>query len=175
MGKIFFISDSHFHHKNIIGYDKRPFNNTFEMNKHMIEKWNEVVTYKDEVYFLGDFIFGTVKQAEEIREQLNGTIHLIVGNHDKKLLKNRDFRNLFSTVNEYKELYIDNKQVILFHYPIKEWDGFFRDSVHLYGHVHIKGVEGMSENAYNVGASLIDYTPKTLKQITEKVIVNDKK
>ena len=56
--KIWFTSDTHFFHNNIIDYCKRPFVNAEEMNEYIIKQWNSVVKPQDEVYHLGDFAFG---------------------------------------------------------------------------------------------------------------------
>lgn len=52
---IYFTSDHHFWHENIISYCKRPFASVEEMNEKMVQYWNDVVKDKDEVYYLGDF------------------------------------------------------------------------------------------------------------------------
>jgi calcineurin-like phosphoesterase family protein len=50
MSKIFFTADQHFGHKNIIKYCNRPFSSVEEMNKVMIDRWNEIVGKEDTVY-----------------------------------------------------------------------------------------------------------------------------
>ena len=55
MSKLFFTSDHHFGHKNILKFSNRPFTNVQEMDEIMIQKWNEKVQPEDEVYHLGDF------------------------------------------------------------------------------------------------------------------------
>ena len=55
MSQIFFTSDHHFGHANIIQFSNRPFENVEAMNRAMIERWNEKVSPEDEVYHLGDF------------------------------------------------------------------------------------------------------------------------
>ena len=52
---IFFTSDHHFYHSNIIKYCQRPFHSVEEMNEEMIRRWNSVVGVDDTVYYLGDF------------------------------------------------------------------------------------------------------------------------
>ena len=80
---IFFTSDPHYHHANIMKYCSRPFTSVEEMDEELIKRWNSVVTKSDTIYILGDLIF-TKDPAEAVRitTQLNGKIILIKGNHD---------------------------------------------------------------------------------------------
>ena len=75
--KIFFTSDTHFYHSNIIKFCNRPFNDKHDMNEELISQWNSIVSDTDEVYHLGDFSLGTSKLTEEILNTLKGRIHLI--------------------------------------------------------------------------------------------------
>ena len=77
MGKNFYISDYHFGHSNIIKFDKRPFYSVDEMDRKMIENWNNVVGQDDTVYILGDFCWDTEDRWIEILNQLNGKKVLI--------------------------------------------------------------------------------------------------
>lgn len=86
MGKIFYIADYHFGHANVIRFDKRPFNSAEEMDKTMIDNWNDVVGKDDTVYILGDFCWNTEERWIEILDQLNGKKVLIRGNHDLKTM-----------------------------------------------------------------------------------------
>ena len=80
-----FISDTHFNHKNIIAYQNRPFASVQEMNTTMIENWNRTVSRKDEVFFLGDLSFKQNKDAlRELIASLNGYKILLIGNHDRR-------------------------------------------------------------------------------------------
>ena len=87
---IYLISDTHFYHHNIIEYDKRPFKDVQQMNKVIIDRWNEVVAPWDIVYHLGDFGLGLVELLREILISLNGHVTLIRGNHDDSLAKLED-------------------------------------------------------------------------------------
>ena len=58
----------------------------------------------------------------------------------------------------------------MFHYPIAEWNGFYRNSVLLFGHIHNNENETCKimrniKNCYNVGTDVLGYTPRTLKDI----------
>lgn len=99
--KVFFTSDHHFGHTNILKFCNRPFNSIDEMNEELIKRWNEKISPEDEVYHLGDFALTTSEQFKEIINRLNGTIYLIVGNHEGTALGNR---KRFKWIKEYYEL-----------------------------------------------------------------------
>ena len=90
MSKIFFTSDHHFGHSNIIKFCKRPFKDVEEMNEVLIERWNEKINPEDEVYHIGDFAMTKDNElVANILDKLNGTKYLIVGNHEDAALNNR--------------------------------------------------------------------------------------
>jgi len=158
---IFFTADTHFYHKKIIEYCKRPFTDVEEMNEALIENWNSVVKRKDTVYHLGDFSFGNRELIRKLRHKLKGKIILILGNHDKRGRIHK-LVDLFTEITYYKELNIDKKRFILFHYPILEWNHYFRGAFHLYGHTH----KDMGlKNALNVGVDLHNYRPISLEEV----------
>ena len=169
---IYFISDTHFCHKNIINICDRPFKDVEQMNETMISNWNRVVEPADEVYVLGDFSYkDTVKQTNEILNSLKGKKHLIIGNHDSFLKKESFNRSAFVSISHYYELSYRDARYILFHYPIVEWAHYFRKSVHLYGHLH-KQIQPIHEEwgrrAISVAADLINFTPISADEIYEK-------
>lgn len=183
MSENFYISDLHFGHKNIIRYDNRPFKTVEEMDNTLIKNWNDVVSNKDFVYILGDISWYDEDKTVEIFKQLNGVKVLIKGNHDY-IKRNSKISTYFTSIQDYAELYIDKKnKVIMSHYPMLFWDGQFRDSVHLYGHVHnshqwnmieswlkeARQLQNIPMRMYNVGCMMpwIDYTPRTLDEIIE--------
>ena len=80
---IWVTSDTHFNHTNIIKYTQRPFESIIHHDRELIRRWNERVAHSDTVVHLGDFAFKThEKDIDYYREQLNGTIILVKGNHD---------------------------------------------------------------------------------------------
>ena len=148
----FFIGDTHFGHKNIIGFNRPEFDDLAEMHECMIERWNAVVRPKDIVYHLGDFAFGKT-WVPAIAPQLNGTKHLILGNHEHKDIDiyKYDFKKLFGCTGY--------KQCILTHIPIHPQQ-FFRWKLNIHGHVHHKDEELMNDRRYfNVCADHINLTP----------------
>ncbi|MDO4325485.1 MAG: metallophosphoesterase family protein [bacterium] len=133
---IYFTSDLHFYHDKVIQYANRPFYNADEMNRALIRRWNQKVGVQDEVYILGDITMKGPQYATEVIRALHGKKYLIRGNHDQFVDREEFDRSLFEWIKEYYELQYENQWFILFHYPIEEWNGFFRGAIHLHGHQH---------------------------------------
>ena len=168
----FFISDTHFGHENIMRLCNRPFKSVEEMDEVLIKNWNATVSKDDTVYILGDFCYKSGRPPQEYLEKLNGHKILIVGNHDGSIIKNiRALKEYFDEITSYKEIYEKGTQIILCHYPMAEWNGFFHDSIHLYGHIHNNtrndAYKIMSQiaNSYNVGADILEFAPQTLDNV----------
>lgn len=181
----YFISDLHFGHKNCLSYDNREFPSIEEHDEALIKNWNEAVGIDDEVWILGDVSWHNATKTNEILSRLNGIKHLCIGNHDKKLLRNEQFRKFFIEIVDYKELYLSkDKGIVLCHYPIPTYNHHYTGWVHLYGHVHTSFEWNMikqfqyemralylhESNMYNVGCMIpgMDYTPRTLEEIIER-------
>lgn len=133
---IYFTADLHFYHDNVIQHAKRPFQNAEQMNKALIQNWNHKVNPNDEIYILGDFTMKGSELAMEILSQLKGRKHLIKGNHDRFVDQSSFEPSFFESISDYREINYMNTRFILFHYPILEWNHFFRGSIHLHGHQH---------------------------------------
>lgn len=131
----FFTSDTHFHHKNIIKFQKNrgDFQEVGEMNEVLIEAWNSKVSKNDIVYHLGDFSFGSFNKAVEILDRLNGRITLIRGNHDVWLGENKVCP---IAVCSYLEIMIQKEHIILCHFPLEVWHRCTYGSYHFHGHCH---------------------------------------
>lgn len=133
---IYFTSDLHFYHENIIQYANRPFASADSMNKTLIKNWNSKVSEKDEIYILGDVTMKKPELAMRCLSQLKGKKYLIRGNHDR-FLSYADFDcSSFVWIKDYAEITIENIRFILFHYPIAEWNGYYKGAIHLHGHQH---------------------------------------
>lgn len=163
---IYFTSDLHFGHKNIIKYCNRPFNNEEEMDETIIRNWNSVVKEQDTVYILGDFTkICETNIINDYLKKLNGTKTLLIGNHDEFINNNISLLD-FDEVCEYKELTINTQKVILFHYPLLEWNAKKEGAICLHGHVH-----GKTKNAcnisglYDVGVDANNFYPVSLENI----------
>ncbi len=141
-------SDLHFGHQNIMRFcpqaRARFRNDLGYMNEQMIVEWNSMIGSEDTVYILGDVAFLPADKAVAIMRRLNGTKILIEGNHDRKLLNDPAFRSCFAHVHQYLCITYDKTRVVMFHYPIAEWDQMHRGAVHLHGHLH-GGKSGLEE------------------------------
>lgn len=134
----YWTSDNHFFHRKIVQYcaRSRPFDSIEEMNEHMVQEWNGKVRPEDDVYHLGDFSFGTHDKTESILKRLNGNIHMVLGNHDR--LFEGDLKQYMTEVVSYKEMPARKYGVpiVMFHFPIEDWNRKNYESIHLHGHLH---------------------------------------
>lgn len=149
---IFISSDTHWFHKNIIRYTGRPFDSVQEMNETMIKRWNSKVKPDDLVIHLGDFALTDLNKLRWLKEQLNGQIFLILGNHDKAYF----FKKLRVPVLQY---YIFGSN-ILSHYPLSLVpEGY----VNIHGHIHDRDTWG---NRINLSVEQTNYEPVELTSLT---------
>jgi calcineurin-like phosphoesterase family protein len=113
----------------------RPFKSIEQMDETILKRWNDRVKENDIVYVLGDVCWGYNSQKiEKTIGKLNGIKHLIYGNHDR--LGPHKLSKVWATMQPYLDTTIENKQVVMMHYPIADWHGAYRKSIHLYGHCH---------------------------------------
>ena len=186
MAKIFFTSDLHFGHENVIKLDGRPFATVEEMDAELIRRWNAKVAKGDLVYVLGDMIWRCHENgAAELIKKLNGQIILIKGNHDR-FLKNAASKNAVAAVKDYDDIRVSladgtKRRCILSHYYIPMYNGHFSGAIHLHGHSHftdeadieVDMTEKLNEmgfpgEVYNVGCMYWNYEPVTLDEILQQ-------
>lgn len=141
----FVISDPHFGHANIIKYCGRPFENVYDMDDDIILNINEEVEQDDTLYILGDIAFAPKnKYLQTIRHYLSRiicrNIILILGNHDKDILK-----NYYPVLPPITELEIMGEKYVLSHYPLASYNGQYRGAYHLYGHCHANLEKSMND------------------------------
>jgi calcineurin-like phosphoesterase family protein len=170
---IYITADLHFGHTNIIKHCGRPFNNFAEMDETLIINWNSVVRPDDNVYILGDLIYKAGNHASHYLKRLNGKKYLIKGNHDK-FLGDSSTHDFFEWIKDYHVLSYKDARFVLFHYPIAEWDGFYRKSAHCYGHVHnnvshlpedANILRNLDKRAINVGVDMNNFFPVSAEEI----------
>ena len=152
---IFFISDTHWHHRNILEYDQRPFMSIEEHDRTLVDNWNAVVQPNDEVYHLGDIGFGV---TVEFIQALHGRKYLIQGNHDRNI-KKAVIRLAFRW--SVKRHFFDREgvQLLLSHWP----DDGRPDRPNIHGHQHGKGAP--KKYHLDLSCNLHDYRPLSLAQV----------
>lgn len=174
-GTIFFISDTHFGHKNILKFLRRDgtplrpgFHYVDAMNEFIIEQWNATVRPQDKVYHCGDFEMGlTQNELNSIGHRLNGHKRLILGNHDK--LSARKYLEA-----GFEEVYGSRQfeGIICTHIPIHP-ESLSRWKVNVHGHLHYGKVyipdtfHSVVDLRYrNVSVEMLDdYRPISLEEI----------
>ena len=161
MSNIWFTSDTHFDHANIIKYCNRPFSHKDEMNETMVQNWNSVVGHNDTIYHIGDFSFS--KDPGKFFHRLNGKKILIKGNHDKQITT----RLFLGLVYDYYELKIDGKFIVLCHYAFKVFNKSHHGALNLFGHSH--GTLSENTQQIDVGVDRWNFTPVNLEQIEERM------
>ena len=175
---LFFTADTHFGHKNIIEYCKRPFRDVEEMNETLIDNWNRTVGMNDIVFHLGDFGMGDAAEWNRILERLNGRIYLIAGNHDLRNLSSGGITR-FEKVSMQLLIQVGKRRIYLNHYPFLCFSGSERDSWQLFGHVHSNSQQSTSDNSrlkylmatqYDVGVDNNDYAPISYRRIRDIII-----
>jgi calcineurin-like phosphoesterase family protein len=181
--KIFFTSDSHANHFNIIGSCNRPFKDENEMNEALIEKWNSVVDEDSIVFHLGDFAWGGYIKWKLFRDALNGHIILIKGNHDDKNLTTTGEKEFFDFVAYQMKIRIGKRAVYLNHYPFLCYAGTYREPKDqvwaLHGHIHlgpnslsgldVPRMEYLLPTQYDVGVDMNDFTPISWEEVKKKI------
>jgi calcineurin-like phosphoesterase family protein len=158
MQNIWFTSDTHFGHANLVRHNRRQFNNIEETDSAIINNWNTKVKHNDLVYHLGDFAWYT---PEKYFNQLHGQIILIKGNHDGK----KTVKLPFARIESYLELKdpVFNK-IVLCHYPLLSWNKHYYGTIHLHGHCH-GSLPTDNSRRLDIGVDCHNFQPLLLEEI----------
>lgn len=146
---IFFTSDLHIGHENILKYERGPFHPNLEhMHNHIVNTWNTKVSNADAVYILGDMFMNEEKEPDRVNywlDRLNGTKLLIPGNHDNVKRLNAatssrtDFEISLTHQFDYRFETVPGKKkyrLICSHYPLASWSNCKEGLGHIHGHCH---------------------------------------
>jgi calcineurin-like phosphoesterase family protein len=171
---IWFTSDTHFNHENIVKHSNRPFTDLGEMTEVLVKNWNEVVEKGDTVYHLGDFALSYGKQSvdliDKLLSRLNGHKHLIAGNHDRKPVLDNP---RWASVRDYHEIKVDlggihKQRIVMSHYAFRVWNQMHRGAWMLHGHSHgnLHHAEG---KIMDVGVDCHFYRPISLDTVIKRM------
>ena len=171
MKNIYFTSDHHFGHKNIIRFTDRPFATVEEMNETLIQNWNNKIRPNDDVYHLGDVALCHQTELAAILNRLNGKIHLIKGNHENAAL---GCAKQFEWIKDYYELTVEDaeakggkQKIVLLHYAMRVWNKSHHGSYHLYGHSHGTLPDDATMRSIDVGVDTHNFAPISYQEVKE--------
>lgn len=170
---IYYTSDLHLGHANVIRHCDRPFADADEMDAALIKNWNDRVHRNDTVYIVGDFLFRAKRPAEEYLYVLKGKKHLIVGNHDKYWMKKVDLSTWFESVSPLLFVTDSGRTATLCHYPMMTWPGMGKGGFMVYGHIHNNTdadywpLIASRDLMLNAGADINGFAPVTLDEMIE--------
>lgn len=167
---VFFTSDPHFCHKNIIEYCNRPFKDVDEMNATLIENWNRIITDNDIVFLGGDFCFSGIKTWCYLLDRLNGKKYLTIGNHDKNIPESKflDIQHRFDIrIIGDEEISFEGQRITVDHYPLISWFQSHRGSWNLHGHVHggLVNSDITTPNQLDIGVDVHNFTPLSYEDV----------
>lgn len=191
---IYFTSDTHYWHNNVIRYCARPHASVEEMNEDMVLKWNQTVKPEDTVYVLGDFSLA-FRSVETFSSRLMGRKILIPGNHDfchSYHKKSRTKENWIKWIEKYTEhgwtvaseqfpaVLSELGEVIMCHHPYEDdsnkgdkyqkWRPVDEGKLLLCGHIHEKWQTKKSPKGtlmINVGVDVHGFVPVSETQLLE--------
>ncbi len=174
---IWFTSDTHFGHANIIRYCDRPYSSLSEMDEALVAKWNQVVRPNDIVYHLGDFTLGKQEQAAAHFAHINGRISVIPGGHDKGWVSKGEYISKSGhpvvilpplvTIKLPVPGVEPSQMIVLCHYAMRVWDRSHYGSWHLYGHSHCNLPQHLK--SLDVGIDCWNYFPVSLEQVAAQI------
>lgn len=172
---VYFTSDLHFGHANIIHLCNRPFADVDEMDRMLIERWNRKVGEEDTVYLVGDIVWDK-RKVPYYMEQLRGRKILISsGNHDAGWANKDAYAPYFESRIPYLETKFCGHPVTLCHYPLLEWKDSREEPPKkpgylIHGHIHNRVSDEyralyLQPHALNAGVDVNGYEPVTFDEL----------
>jgi calcineurin-like phosphoesterase family protein len=190
MSDLWFTSDLHLGHGNIITHCNRPFLSEAEaervreersgsrvsretIERHddaLLQAINDRVRESDVLWILGDFSLAPLEVATAYRKRIRcREVNFVRGNHDLP-----SYDALFHRVMDQGMIKHRGRKIWLNHYPMRSWDKAFHGSWHLYGHVHGRLQEEDAANprllARDVGVDVNDYRPLHFDEIVDYML-----
>jgi calcineurin-like phosphoesterase family protein len=162
-----FTSDLHFGHTNILRFCNRPYTDVTQMNKDLVLRFNSVVRPREVVYFIGDIVWD--KKCMDILPALHGVHYFILGGHDRRFFVPKTTPDPPDGIhiNEIWEGRIEGQEMVLCHFPLREWNGSYHGWWHIHGHSHGRATE--PGNCVDVSVDAWDYYPASFEQIKKRI------
>lgn len=176
----FFTADLHLGHENA-ATRFRSFPSAARMNEVIIDNWNSVVRPTDTVWLLGDAVMGIFDENVHLLGELNGTIALVPGNHDRihpayrddRPGKKDEYRLAYSRYVTVCDLHVAFQGMVMSHFPYvgdhtdedryREFRPFDCGQILLHGHVH--DLWKVNGRQINVGVDVHDFAPISLSEV----------
>ena len=141
--KLWFMSDLHYNHENVIKFNRRPFENVKEMNWHIEQELITKVGPGDILFDMGDLFWKTDETTMKNVISLASPKewYKILGNHDNYNVYRKSYiGTLFTLLSDILEINVDhegrNYKLTLCHYPMISWNGKARGTLMIHGHCH---------------------------------------
>lgn len=165
---IYFISDLHLGHKNILDFNQRVHSDIEEMHVAITEKWNKKVRKdSDIVWVLGDVAM--TESSLEWLNFMNGSKRLILGNHDTF-----DYSMYYKYFDKVMHFHKGYKGMVLTHIPIHPNELVYRSwKYNIHGHIHHESLNNLGPQYFNVNMDIVGYEPIHLDEIREVLIARD--
>lgn len=118
---------------------------------------------------MGDIVCSNKIDPKSYLKKLSGRKHLILGNHDLRH-RGEDFDSFFESIDSLKFVKDGKNSIILCHYPLAEWSGYYSGSYHIFGHVHnndgpVIPLYKANERMLNAGVDINNFMPVAFEQL----------
>lgn len=161
-GRVWFTADTHFGDHRTLNIHKRAFESVAQMDAALVAGWNARVAPGDIVWHLGD-VARRLTDVAGLLAGLNGTKHLIRGNNDDPAIADVPG---WESVRDYAEITLDDRFLILCHYPLRSWNRQHRGAIDLHGHSHGK-LKPMPRQ-FDVGVDPRGFRPVALAELLDR-------
>lgn len=156
---------------------RKVFSSLEDMERSLIDNYNQKVGCNDVVWLMGDIV-GDVESALRVFPKLNGQKNYVIGNHDRKWIRDPQVQKFFNNIYESTVEIIENVPVSISHYPMYEWYKSKYGGVLIHGHMHDEYIElPFYQNycAYDVSVEKNNYAPVSWYDIVDHFERNGKK
>lgn len=178
---IYLTSDLHFGH--IVAANHRGFDSVEEHDEALINNWNAVVQPRDEVYVLGDIMFGDKERGVSNTLRLRGYLHLVLGNHDRPAPNNKNghkhynaMGDAWNTISQLATISYAGTSYLMSHYPYEgdhteetRYDQYRPRDLGMplfHGHIHSDSKFSVTKHGtpqYHVGLDAWDMKPVLIR------------
>jgi calcineurin-like phosphoesterase family protein len=131
------------------------------MDAALVDTWNAAVAAGDTIWHLGDFaVRARAERVALLLANLNGIKHLVAGNNDGPVTRSCED---WASVQDYAEITVEDRRLVLCHYPLRSWNGMRRGALNLHGHSH--GRMKPLTRQFDVGVDVRGYRPVRLGEL----------